>query len=66
VPAAGEQPLRGLRSSDRRTLAAFAEALVPGGGRVPGAGPDDVDAAGAVSAFASDWSSSRCCVRSNG
>jgi hypothetical protein len=46
------QRLRGLRARDRTTLAAFAEALVPeDGGRLPGAGPDGVDAAAAVSRF---------------
>jgi choline dehydrogenase-like flavoprotein len=46
------QRLRGLRARDRATLAAFAEALVPGGdGSLPGAGPDGVDAAAAVSRF---------------
>ncbi|HEX6714216.1 MAG TPA: FAD-dependent oxidoreductase [Thermoleophilaceae bacterium] len=44
------QRLRGLRARDRATLAAFAEALVPGdGGALPGAA--DVDAAAAVSRF---------------
>lgn len=43
--------LRGLRTRDRATLAAFAEALLPDGGALPGAGPDGVDAAGAVSRF---------------
>jgi hypothetical protein len=45
------QPLRGLRARDRATLAAFAEALVPSGGTLPGAGPAEVDAAAAVSRF---------------
>jgi choline dehydrogenase-like flavoprotein len=49
VPAS---PLRGLRARDRATLAAFAEALIPGEtGAVPGAGPDGVDASAAVSRF---------------
>jgi choline dehydrogenase-like flavoprotein len=44
---------RGLRARDRRTLAAFADALIPGDGAagLPGAGPAGVDAAAAVSAF---------------
>jgi choline dehydrogenase-like flavoprotein len=51
VPASPTR--RGLRTRDRRTLAAFAEALIPDGGAdVPGAGPDGVDAAAGVSAFA--------------
>jgi hypothetical protein len=43
------QRLRGLRARDRSTLAAFAEAMVPDGGALPGAG--SVDAARAVSRF---------------
>ena len=42
---------RGLRSRDRAALAALAEALIPGDERLPGAGPDGVDAAAAVSRF---------------
>ena len=43
--------LRGLRARDREALAAIADALVPDGGSLPGAGPDGVDAAAAVSRF---------------
>jgi choline dehydrogenase-like flavoprotein len=43
-------PLRGLRPRDRAALAAIAEALLPGA-ELPGAGPDGVDAAAAVSRF---------------
>jgi choline dehydrogenase-like flavoprotein len=44
--------LRGLRTRDRATLAAIAEAVVPDdGGALPGAGPGGVDAAAAVSRF---------------
>jgi len=46
-----QPPLRGLRSRDRATLAAFAEAVLPDGGALPGAGPGAIDAAGAVSRF---------------
>src|SRR4051794_11412835 len=44
--------IRGLRSRDRATLAAVAEAMLPGtSGQLPGAGSADVDAAAAVSRF---------------
>jgi choline dehydrogenase-like flavoprotein len=44
--------LRGLRTRDRATLAAIAEAVVPDDrGALPGAGPGGVDAAAAVSRF---------------
>src|SRR4051794_38274088 len=42
---------RGLRSRDRKALAAFADTLMPGSASLPGAGPDGVDAAAAVSRF---------------
>src|SRR4029078_7278833 len=45
------QRLRGLRARDREALAAFAEAMVPDGGGLPGAGPRGVDAAADVSRF---------------
>src|SRR4051794_32089397 len=45
------QRARGLRSRDRKALAAFADALMPGAGPLPGAGPDGVDAAASVSRF---------------
>jgi choline dehydrogenase-like flavoprotein len=45
------QRLRGLRARDRDALAAFAEAMVPDGDRLPGAGPRGVDAAASVSRF---------------
>src|SRR5437763_211300 len=41
---------RGLRSRDRAALAAVAEAILPGT-VLPGAGPDGVDAAAAISQF---------------
>ena len=40
-----------MRTRDRATLAAFADALIPEGGKLPGAGPTGVDAATAVSGF---------------
>jgi choline dehydrogenase-like flavoprotein len=52
LPPVDSQSLRGLRARDRVALAAVAEALVPDdGGPLPGAGPDGVDAAAAVSRF---------------
>ncbi|HEX4719244.1 MAG TPA: GMC family oxidoreductase N-terminal domain-containing protein [Thermoleophilaceae bacterium] len=46
------QRLRGLRARDRAALSAFAEAVLPeDAGPLPGAGPDGVDAAAAVSRF---------------
>ena len=50
LPGVDLRPLRGLRSRDRAALAAVAEAIVPGN-VLPGAGPGDVDAAGAISRF---------------
>jgi choline dehydrogenase-like flavoprotein len=51
VPATGPRAGRGLRAGDRRILAALAEAMVPDGGSLPGAGTAGVDAAGPVGAF---------------
>lgn len=50
APCVDSRRLRGLRTRDRAVLAAFAEALLPGG-RLPGAGPGGVDSAAAVSRF---------------
>lgn len=54
MPKPASDTRRGLRAGDRRTLAAFAEAMIPDSGSLgalPGAGPAGVDAAAAVSRF---------------
>lgn len=50
MPRLAAVHVRGLRTRERQTLAAFAEALLPGT-VLPGAGPGGVDAAAAVSRF---------------